>query len=226
MSSASQSLSSQSKSLAGKLSRTLAALTDQDRSSLQQLVRQTFVDEEAPDASERSFLNCVLTSIAELERKPTSGNLVSAARAASIRCITHLASDERWLESSRIAICRAHPGQHEPEVRVAKSVGQVETQYSRAHASEAVNTPTQVLGYRIQCFFSEMISPPSYSVIKGKDPGFSIIRILPSSSSHCSVDVTVEDSPWNTTRGSGFTSEFRDGLFTLCFKFLIDRYRR
>ena len=103
--------------------------------------------------------------------------------------------------------------------------GTVWTSYNKAHFSPERPPPPQIIGYRYNLFYPDLIDSlraPTYRVERGQTPDEPSKLIFSSGRPYEDLEFTIVGRDWDTTGRSGFRCIFERGLLQLWFTFRAD----
>jgi hypothetical protein len=107
--------------------------------------------------------------------------------------------------------------------------GYLWTEYNRMHYTEDNPPPVQVLGYRFNLFYPDLIDhlkTPTYRLEPGKGGPNTLTLVFTASPPYEPVDFQIVNKEWETSHRLGFKCVFERGALQLYFNFKRDAVRR
>lgn len=99
---------------------------------------------------------------------------------------------------------------------------------NQAHYDLETPPPKQVLGYKFNIFYPNMIckdKPPTYELVATDNPEFCVIRFM-AGPPYEDLAFKIVNREWDYSDRKGFKCVFDRGILHLHFNFKIARYRR
>jgi hypothetical protein len=106
--------------------------------------------------------------------------------------------------------------------------GVVWNKYAQTHYDEKNPPPEQVLGYKFNIFYPDLVDPsvaPRYKIERSDDDQSVLLRFTAGAPYEDAV-FRIQNKEWDVDRRSGFTCQFDRGVLQLYFTFKRDKYRR
>ena len=106
--------------------------------------------------------------------------------------------------------------------------GVIWNRYAQTHYDEKNPPPQQVVGYKFNIIYADLIDPtiaPKYK-LESSDSSDSLLLRFTSGPPYEDLVFKIVNKEWDLDRRSGFTCQFERGVLQLHFVFKKDKYRR